>query len=182
MKILDKITLILFSIIVLVISILVALLIFGWVRLSTLNMYLSEMSANALATNITLGASIVCSLLALRAIFFGGNSSENSGDGILLENEAGKLLISKDTIENLVNGVAKGFSNTQSVTTKITVNSENELGVFVTLMVLPNTVINELSMNLQTRIEVVKRVADLEVKTIDIKIKDITAPEGKTEG
>ena len=38
-------------------------------------------------------------------------------------------------------------------------------------------------MNLQTRIkEVVKRVADLEVKTIDIKIKDITAPEGKTEG
>ncbi|MCI8519535.1 MAG: Asp23/Gls24 family envelope stress response protein [Clostridia bacterium] len=102
--------------------------------------------------------------------------------GILLENEAGKLLISKDTIENLVNGVAKGFQNTQSVTTKINVNSDNELKVFVTLMVLPNTVINELSMNLQTRIkEVVKNVADLEVKAIDIKIKNITTPEEKTD-
>lgn len=103
--------------------------------------------------------------------------------GILLENEAGKLLISKDTIENLVNGVAKGFANTQSVTTKVLVNSDNELKIFVTLMVLPNTVINELSMNLQSRIkEVVKTVADLEVKTIDIKIKNITTPDNKIEG
>ena len=50
-------------------------------------------------------------------------------------------------------------------------------------MVLPNTVINELSMNLQSRIkEVVKNVADLEVKTIDIKIKNITTPDNKQEG
>ena len=87
-----------------------------------------------------------------------------------------KLLISKDTIENLVNGVAKGFANTQSVTTKVLVNSSNELKIFVTLMVLPNTVINELSMNLQSRIkEVVKNVADLEVK-------NITTPDNKQEG
>lgn len=102
--------------------------------------------------------------------------------GILLENEAGKLLISKDTIENLVSGVAKGFENTQSVTAKVIVDSQNELKVFVTLMVLPNTVINELSMNLQTRIkEVVKNVADLEIKSIDIRIKDITTSNEKTE-
>ena len=91
-------------------------------------------------------------------------------------------MISRDTIENLVNTVAKGFENTQSVTTKVIVNSENELRVFVTLMVLPNTVINELSVNLQTRIkEVVKTVADLEIKSIDIKIKNITTPEDKAE-
>ena len=49
-------------------------------------------------------------------------------------------------------------------------------------MVLPNTVINELSMNLQTRIkEVVKKVTDLEIKAIDIRIKNITTPEEKTE-
>ncbi len=103
-------------------------------------------------------------------------------NGILLENEAGKLLISKDTIENLVNSVAKGFENTQSVTTKVIVDSENQLKVFVTLMVLPNTVINELSMNLQSRIkEVVKNVADLDVKSIDIRIKNITTPEDKME-
>ena len=97
--------------------------------------------------------------------------------GVLLQNDNGKLLISKDTIENLVNGVAKSFDNTQSVTTRVIINSENELIIFVTLMVLPNTIINELSMNLQNRIkEVVKNVANLDVKSIDIKIKNITTP------
>ena len=96
--------------------------------------------------------------------------------------ESGKLLISKETIENLVNGVAKGFENTQSVTTKVIIDSQNTLRVFVTLMVLPNTVINELSMNLQSRIkEVVKSVTDLEIKSIDIKIKNITTSEENKE-
>ena len=169
MKILDKITLVLFSIIILAISIILSLLMFGWIRFTTINIFFNSIIQSGTITNIVLGASIVCALLALRAIFFGGASSEDVGDGILLENEAGKLLISKDTIENLVNGVAKGFANTQSVTTKVLVNSSNELKIFVTLMVLPNTVINELSMNLQSRIkEVVKNVADLEVKTIQL--------------
>ena len=182
MKILDTITLILFSMIILIISVVLALLIFGWVNLSTINMAYSEISSSAVATNVLLGVSVVSALLALRAIFFRGSSSESSGDGILLENEAGKLLISKDTIENLVSTVAKGFENTQSVNTKVIVSSENELKVFVTLMVLPNTVINELSVNLQSRIkEVVKTVADLEIKSIDIKIKNITTPEDKIE-
>ena len=99
-----------------------------------------------------------------------------------LENESGKLLISKDTIENLVNGVAKGFENTQSVSSRVAVGNDNGLYITVTLMVLPNTVINELSMNLQTRIkEVVKKVTDLEVKSIDVRIRNITTPETKTE-
>ena len=182
MKILDKITLVLFSIIILIISVLVALLMFGWVKLSTLQLLYGEIGASTLATNIVLGVSIICALLALKAIFFGGTASQSNGEGILLENEAGKLLISKETIENLVNGVARGFENTQSVVTKINVNSENELKIFVTLMVLPNTVISELSMNLQSRIkEVVKTVADLEVKAIDIRIKNIATPDDKTE-
>lgn len=182
MKILDKITLVLFSIIILIISILIALLMFGWVKFSTITLFYSEINASSTATNIILGSSVVCALLALRAIFFSGNSTQSGNDGILLENEAGKLLISKDTIENLVNTVARGFENTQSVTTKVYINSENELKIFLTLMVLPNTVINELSVNLQTRIkEVVKSVADLEVKAIDIRIKNITTPDDKTE-
>lgn len=182
MKILDKITLVLFSIILLVVSIVMALLMFGWVPFSTIILLYNQMNASSLATNIILGTSIVCALLALRAIFFSGTPGQKSEDGILLENEAGKLLISKDTIENLVSTVAKGFENTQSVTTKVYINSENELKINVTLMVLPNTVINELSMNLQTGIkETIKSVANLEVKSIDIKIKNILTPDEKNE-
>lgn len=72
MRILDKITLVLFSIIILVLSMLLALLMFGWISMSSVTMFYDEMSANALATNITLGVLIVCALLSIRAIFFGG--------------------------------------------------------------------------------------------------------------
>lgn len=182
MKILDKITLVLFSMVILIISILVSLLMFGWVNFSTVTIFYGQIVASEIGTNITLGVSIAFALLSLRAIFYSGNTRNNEDDGVLLQNEAGKLLISKDTIENLVSNVAKGFENTQSVNTKVVVNSDNELKIFMTLMVLPNTVINELSMNLQTRIkEVVKNVADLDIKSIDIRIKDITTPEGKKE-
>lgn len=185
MKILDKIALILFSIIMLVISIVMVLLIFSVISFDAVEMLYTQMMANTIANNVVLGVSLISIVLAVKAIFFGGSSTENSkmnGDGVLLENEAGKLLISRETIENLVNSVAKDFENTQSVTTKVVVDNENALKVFVTLMVLPNTVISELSMNLQKKIkEVVKNVTDLDIKSIDIKIKNITTPEEKKE-
>lgn len=181
MKILDKITLVLFSIIILILSILIALLMFGWVKFSTITIFYGEIIANNVATNSLIVASIVCALLSLRAIFFNANTT-SSGDGVLLENDAGKLLISRDTIENLVNGIARGFENTQSVTTKVVVNDDNELRLYITLMVLPNTVISELSMNLQSRIkEVIKTAAGVDVQAIDIKIKNILTPDEKTE-
>ena len=182
MKILDKITLVLFSIIILTISLLITLLMFGWISLSTVELFYGDIIANGVWSNVVIGTCIFCALLALRAIFFVGGSSSSSNEGVLLENEAGKLLISKDTIENLVNGVASGFENTQSVTTKVMIDSQNTLSVYVTLMVLPNTIINELSMNLQSRIkEVVKNVTDLEIKAIDIRIKNIMASDNKAE-
>lgn len=185
MKILDKIALNLFSVLILIFSIVLILLMYGLVGFNTIASIFAMLVANEVATYITLGVAVVCILLAVKVIFFTESTKKEdkmSGDGILLENESGKLLISKETIENLVNGVAIGFGNTQSVTTKVVVDNQNTLKVFVTLMVLPNTVINELSMNLQKSIkEVVKNVTDLDIKSIDIKIKNITTPEENKE-
>ena len=186
MKILDKITLALFSMIILIIALIMILLVFGWITPTIIVSIYSQIAASVVISNTILGVSAVCLLLAVRAIFFGGTTKQENnginGEGILLENEAGKLLISRETLENLVNGVANGFENTQSVTTKVIIDSQNTVRVFVTLMVLPNTVINELSMNLQSRIkEVVKNVTDLDIKSIDIKIKNITASEENKE-
>lgn len=184
MKLLDRIILVLFSMVILIVAIVMCLLLFDIVNFSVITNFYTQLVANKVATNVTIGISVLCILFAIKAIFFGSTSDNNkmNGNGVLLENESGKLLISRETIENLVNGVAKGFENTQSVTTKVAVDNENSLTVFVTLMVLPNTVISELSANLQNRIkEVVKNVIDLDIKSIDIKIKNITAPEEKKE-
>ena len=80
MKFLDKVTLVLFSIIILVVSIVLALLLFGFVNFSKILIVYNDLATNQTATNIAIGVSIACALLAIRAIFFGGSSSESGGD------------------------------------------------------------------------------------------------------
>lgn len=75
MKILNKITLILFSIMILIVAIITILLLIGWLNFSTIAMLYHEMIASSVATNIALGSSIICALLALRAIFYSGSTS-----------------------------------------------------------------------------------------------------------
>ena len=180
MKILDKIALIIFSCIILILSICTCLIVFGWIDLNSVYTIIKDGLNNSLVVNITLGVSIVLMLLAIKVIFF--YSDDEMSEGLKLENVDGNLLISKDTIENLVNSVAKGFENTENVTTKIGLDNQNQLIVDVLLYVLPNTVIKEMSANLQTRIkEVIKSTTDLEVKQVNIKIKNVMTKKDKVQ-
>ena len=107
-------------------------------------------------------------------VYNGIDEKEEYKNGILLENSNGKLLITKETIENLVNAVVKGFDSAEDVSTKIELDQENNLKVFVNLSVKENAVIKELSTNLQNKIkEAIKKSSDLEVKEVNIKVKNI---------
>ena len=94
--------------------------------------------------------------------------------GVLLENENGKLMISKETIENLVDSVARDFESAREITTRVELDKENNVKIFVNLTVNSNAVIKELSANLQNRIkEKVKKSTDLEVKEVNISVKKV---------
>ena len=78
------------------------------------------------------------------------------------------------SIENLVNNTIKGFSNVQEFTTKVKLNKENEIIVDVSLQVKENAIIRELSDNMQARIkQAVKKTSDLDIKEVNIKIKNV---------
>lgn len=131
---------------------------------------------NDITSKIILAFSIIFILLAIRCIFFDSSAKEKEEykNGILLENENGKLLITKETIENLVNTVVKGFDSAEDVTTRIELDKENNVRVFVNLSVKENAVIKELSANLQSKIkESIKKSSDLDVKEVNIKVKNI---------
>ena len=110
MKGLDKFNLILFSIIILIISVLVCFLQFGWIDVILAYNGISFLVENSVAGNISLGLAIILILLSIKSIFFNSYSKESQGkDGILLENDNGKLLVSRDTMESLTNTVIKSF-------------------------------------------------------------------------
>ena len=184
MKILYRIGLALFSSLMLIISIIVCLMIFGWLSVDLVHELVVMAINDNLSSNIMLGLSIVFILLAIKCIFFDSSSKQEMDykNGILLENSDGKLLITKDTIENLVNSVVKGFDSAENVTTRVELDNENNVTVFVNLSVKENAVIKELSTNLQTKIKTtIKKTSDLEVKEVNIKVKDIEPVKPMTQ-
>lgn len=183
MKILDKIGLAVFSCLMLIISIICCLLIFGWLDPELIYSVIVAILNNQACSNTLLILNIIFILLAIKCIFFDSSSNQQMDykNGILLENSDGKLLITKDTIENLVNSVVKGFQSAENVTTKVELDKENNVTVFVNLSVKENAVIKELSTNLQTKIKsTIKKTSDLEVKEVNIKVKDIEPVKTQT--
>lgn len=176
MKIIEKTALVLFSTLMLIISVIFCLLVFGWLDIDFMGEIIATAINDSVSSNILLGLSIVFILLAIRCIFFDSSSKQKNEykNGILLENSDGRLLITKETIENLVNGVVRGFDSAEDVTTKIELDKDNSVKVYVNLSVRENVIIKELSANLQTKIkDTIKKTSDLEVKEVNIKVKNV---------
>ena len=179
MKILEKITLIIYSNIILILAVILSLIIFGWLDAELVGGIVKDILTGETSSKILLGLNIVFILLSIKCIFFDSTSKEQTKErqGVLLENESGKLMISKETIENLVNSVAKSFENTQDVTTRVELDKDNNVKVYANLIVNPDAVIKDLSVNLQNKVkEKIKMATDLEVKEVNITLKKV-APE-----
>lgn len=192
MKIIDKIILNIYSLIILIESIIVILLIFGWAKIETIIYIIKDMLNNNIAYNVVFGISVVFIILSIKAIFFKNardkidlvetKRKDKMGEGVLLENEDGKLLISKETIERLANSVVNNFENIQDAKTKVIINNKNDITIVIELQILQNTVIKDLNANLKSRIkEVIKQATELEVSEVNIKIKNIINIPQKVE-
>lgn len=176
MKFLDRLALAVFSIIVFVLAVLLCLMMFGWFDAELIISALNYLKANEIATNVTVGISVVLILLALKAMFFESYSKEdNSKEGILLENNNGKLVVSRDTLENLTNSVSRAINGVESVVSRVILDKENHLIIFINLLVNPDAMIKDLSSGLQEKVkQTVKDSLGLDVKEVNIKIKNIT--------
>lgn len=177
MKFLDRLALAVFSIIIFVLAVLLCLLMFGWFDVELVESALNYLKTNEIATNITIGTSIVLILLALKSMFFESYSKEEeqSREGILLENDNGKLLVSRDTLENLTTSVVKSNDSVENVVSRVMLDKDKNLIIFINLQVKSNAIIKDLSSGLQEKIkQTVKDSLGLEVKEVNIKIKNIT--------
>lgn len=180
MKILDRIITVLFSIIILLVSIVLCITVIELLDVNLVKDAIEYAVTDEVATKVTFGVSILAILLALKLIFFNSNLMEagKGKTGILLQNDNGKLLVSKDTIESLTNSVVKNFAAAQNVMTRVDVDDNSNLKIFITLYVYPDAVIKEITAQIQKDIkETIKNSLDLEVKEINVRIKNIASKE-----
>ena len=176
MKFLERFALIVYSYIIILLSVVLSLLVFNWIDFGVVTDMMHALVTGAVSSKITLGVSVVFILLSIKCLFFDEKSKERVKEtqGVLLKNENGQLMISKETIDNIVKNAVSGFNNVKDCHTRIDVNSENQLRITLFLSVYENIVIKELASNLQNKIkEEVKKVSDLDVQEVNVKITSL---------
>lgn len=160
MKFLDKMILCIFSVLILLMAVISSACIFGWIDATGLYVF------------------------AIKGIFFESSTDEEKsvGNGIMLENDDGKLLVTKETITSIVNSVVAGFEGVKDQQSKITLDENNDLSILLTIAVSDQAVIKDLSNNIQVRVkDAIKKSLDVEVKSLDIKVKDMVTPVKDTK-
>lgn len=176
MKFFDKLGLAIFSAIVLIISITLCLIGFGWIEPSVYSILISRAYASQTGTYVLIGSCTVLALLAIKCLFFTDMTSkddEEEGSGILLQNEDGRLLITADTLRNMVEGVITDFDEITDSITRINITKENDVIIEISIDVLRGTVIKDVTSRLQTKVKKeIKAATDLEIKYVNVKVRN----------
>ena len=183
MKILEKFVLILYSFLVLVISVVLCLVIFKIIDIETINNCIKYMLEDSTILITVLASSIVCILLSIRCLFFRKRKEIKKTDAtdILLENESGRLLISKRAIENAVrNVVNNAVKDTKDCKVIVDIDPANYLSVYVSILLNNNLKIRDMTLDLQLKIKSqIKDDFDLDVKQVNIKIDSVEEKENE---
>ena len=183
MKILEKFVLILYSFLVLVISVVLCLVIFKIIDIETINNCIEYMLEDSTILITVLASSIVCILLSIRCLFFRKRKEIKKSDAtdILLENESGRLLISKRAIENAVKNVVNdAVKDTKDCKVIVDIDPANYLSVYVSILLNNNLKIRDMTLDLQLKIK--SQIKDdfvLDVKQVNIKIDSVEEKENE---
>lgn len=171
MRLVERFSIIVFSIIVFILSIFTVLVSCNIVSIDVITNIVSKFNDNIVLTIC------VCLLLALWSIaniFFKSDSQAEMTNGILLENGNGSLLITKESISNLVDSVLKKNQDVKDANVKIEFDTNRDLVINIVATIKDNAVIKDTSSKLQEDIKfAVKRTTDLEVSNVNIKVKNV---------
>jgi len=125
----------------------------------------------------------ILAIFAIKEIAFGEKVSKEGREGLVLENESGKLIISKESLDNLVSGVGKEIEGVESISSRTFIDAEKNVVVETNVVAGRDTGLKGISAELQKRVkEALKQTVDLDVKYVNIKIKNISNKKSKRNG
>ena len=180
MTLFEKIISVTFSAIVLIVSVSFILTLGGVLDPDLGSDMMTDIMKGDFFSKILFLVSVALMIFSLKETVFGKKVEKEGRDGIVLENETGKLIISKESLESLIAGEAKEIDGTESISSKTFLDPEKNLIVDVNVVVSKDVAIKEISAELQKRIkDVLKRTADLNTKNINIRIKNISNKKSK---
>lgn len=181
MKILDAFISFVFSIIILVLSIVVILTLTGFTTETFVVDLINEYVFNDTYYNIVLITSIVLGLLALKTTIFHSRFKSKDTSPILVPTENGNVQIAQETITNTVKSVGIKIPNIKDVNAKM-LKKKKGIKIFANISVLANSNIKQVTDELQSNvIKVIKETTGVNVLDVDVKVKNIYEKGQKAE-
>lgn len=183
MRFLERLGLAIFSIIVLILSVILILIGTGFVEPTIFSILITKVITSQNYVYVLYGVCGVLALLALKCLFFTSpkeNGDNYSEEGIQLQNEDGTLLITKNTLCNLVDGVVMEIPKVHTSETTVMIDKEGSVSLDVTINVANGVAIKDVSSKLQSKIKkTVKESTDLELKFVNIQVVNVQIDEKK---
>ena len=174
MRILQEIILAIFSLLILIACAIYTLLLLGVFDVSIISQAHQAIVDNIAATNVVVVINFIIMIFAIIGIFGDSTKGDRIGDGIVVENEKGSLLISRETLRNLIMNSVKSFEDVELNSTDVSLTPESKLKINVVISVSDKIVIKDLTNSLQNKIrEVIKKSSDIDVQLVNISVKGI---------
>ena len=174
MKILEKFVLILYSFLMLIVSAIVCLILFKVISIDQIKECIEYVQKDTALVITIIAIAIVCILLSIRCLFFRKKKQikKSNTTEILLENESGRLLISKNAIENAAkNIVRESLHLNTDIKVTADIDPANNISIYIAVMLDRALNVRDLTLDLQLRIKnEIKNSFGLEVKQVNIKV------------
>ena len=171
MKGFEKFLLILFSIIVIIVSVSLVLIATGMMDGSFVTTKILEFAEQYKTYTLIIGS--IFALLGLIGLFSSSDSSDSISGGLAIKSDTGTVYINRDTFENIILGVARNFPELKNVKADIQITEQGVI-VNVNTMILPDTIVPELTEKLQESIKSsILKQTTVEIKEANIKIKGV---------
>ena len=176
MKLVDKVIYFIFSVIILAIVVVMftVILNIGGVVNPVFNFIsnIPNMSFTQEQMTYIIIIEILLFVMAIKGILFQSKLEENK-DAIILENNSGKLIISRKTLENLVKDISNGVQGVENSFARVNVSKDTELIISIDIVVKEGS-IKDITKKLQEDVKIaIKKASDLNVSEVNVNIKNI---------
>lgn len=176
MKLVDKVIYFIFSVIILAIVVVMftVILNIGGVVNPVFNFIsnIPNMSFTQEQMTYIIIIEILLFVMAIKGILFQSKLEENK-DAIILENNSGKLIISRKTLENLVKDISNGVQGVENSFARVNVSKDTELIISIDIVVKEGS-IKDITKKLQEDVKIaIKKASDLNVAEVNVNIKNI---------
>lgn len=176
MKLVDKVIYFIFSVIILAIVVVMftVILNIGGILNPVFNFIsnIPNMSFTQEQMTYIVIIEILLFIMAIKGILFQSKLEENK-DAIILENNSGKLIISRKTLENLVKDISNGVQGVENSFARVNVSKDTELIISIDIVVKEGS-IKDITKKLQEDVKIaIKKASDLNVSEVNVNIKNI---------